>query len=71
MTLRSSYTGKQVVVTGGLGFVGSNLVLRLTELGAGVTVIDSKTPGCGANEYNIDAVRGQVRLIVRDIGEAG
>jgi nucleoside-diphosphate-sugar epimerase len=70
MTLRSSYTGKQVVVTGGLGFVGSNLVLRLTELGARVTVVDSKTPGCGANEYNIEAVRGQVRLIVRDVGEA-
>jgi UDP-glucose 4-epimerase len=68
--VRAHYAGKSAVVTGGLGFVGSNLVFRLTELGARVTVVDSKTPGCGANEYNIEAARGQVRLIVRDIGAA-
>jgi UDP-glucose 4-epimerase len=40
------------------------------ELGARVTVVDSKTTGCGANEYNIEAVRDEVRLIVGDIGDA-
>jgi nucleoside-diphosphate-sugar epimerase len=68
--VRSSYQGKKAIVTGGLGFIGSNLVLRLVDLGARVTVIDSLVRCCGANEYNIRAVRSDVSLIEKDIAEA-
>ncbi len=68
--VRSSYRQKRAVVTGGLGFIGSNLVIRLAELGARVTVVDCKVPGCGANEHNIHPVRADVRLLVKDIADA-
>lgn len=66
----SGYRKKNVVVTGGLGFIGSNLVIRLVHLGARVTVVDSKVLGCGANEHNVRPVRGDVCLLVRDIADA-
>jgi nucleoside-diphosphate-sugar epimerase len=62
--------GKRALVTGGLGFIGSNLATRLVELGASVTIVDSSVEGCGANLKNIAAVRDQVRLLPFDIGEA-
>jgi len=58
------------MVTGGLGFIGSNLVNRLVELGASVSIVDSSISGCGANPYNIAAVRDRVRLIPLDIADA-
>ena len=65
------YSGTRVLVTGGLGFIGSNLVIRLADLGARVTVIDSSVEGCGANLHNIQTVSGSVRLIRSDVGDAG
>ncbi len=65
-----SYRGKCVLVTGGLGFIGSNLVVRLVELGARVTVIDARILGCGANNQNLAPVAGDVCVIERDIAEA-
>ncbi|MEK7407915.1 MAG: NAD-dependent epimerase/dehydratase family protein [Acidobacteriota bacterium] len=65
-----SYEGRNVLVTGGLGFIGSNLTVRLVELGAQVTIVDSSRPGCGANPCNIEPVADRVRLIPLDIGEA-
>jgi UDP-glucose 4-epimerase len=64
------YAGRRVVVTGGLGFVGSNLAVRLAQLGASVSIVDSSVDGCGANEYNIAPIRGRVRLIPLDIADA-
>ena len=64
------YNNKTVLVTGGLGFIGSNLAIRLVELGARVIVVDSLRPGCGANPYNVAPVADRVELIPRDIGEA-
>src|SRR3990172_4958697 len=58
--LRNSYRGAPVLVTGGMGFIGSNLVLALVREGARVTVVDSQVPGCGANPENLDSVRDQV-----------
>ena len=66
----SSYRGKNAVVTGGLGFIGSNLVLRLVDLGARVTVVDSRVPCCGANPYNIRAAGDGVGVLVKDIADA-
>ena len=64
------YSGARVLVTGGLGFIGSNLVVRLADLGADVTIIDSLVEGCGANLHNIEPVRDRVRLIKADIADA-
>lgn len=50
----TGYTGKRVVVTGGLGFIGSNLAIALAAAGAQVDVVDSCVQGCGANEHNLD-----------------
>lgn len=68
--MSSGYSQKKIVVTGGLGFIGSNLAVRLVELGARVTVVDSLVRGCGGNHYNLHPVEADVRLIERDIAEA-
>jgi nucleoside-diphosphate-sugar epimerase len=63
-----SYCNKRVLVTGGLGFIGSNLTIRLVREGARVTVADSRVIGCGANSANLEPVFGAVDLIETDIG---
>ncbi len=65
-----SYQGARVLVTGGLGFIGSNLTIRLVEQGAQVTVVDSSISGCGANPFNIEPVRDRVTLIPLDLSHA-
>lgn len=67
--LEDYYHGREVLVTGGLGFLGSTLVRRLVELGATVTVIDACFPDQGANLFNIDDVHDEVNLVVADIGD--
>jgi UDP-glucose 4-epimerase len=66
----SIYRGANVLVTGGLGFIGSNLAIRLVREGANVTVIDPLLPGCGGNLRNIAPVAGSIRLVEADISEA-
>ena len=61
------YDGLNVLVTGGLGFIGSNLAIRLLELGARVTVVDSLIPETGGNAYNIEPVQDDPRLTVRTV----
>ena len=61
------YRDKCVLVTGGLGFIGSNLVIRLVELGARVTVVDSLAPGCGGNRENLESFIGAVQIKLADI----
>lgn len=65
-----NYEGMPVLVTGGLGFIGSNLALRLAELGAVVTVVDGCILGCGANRFNLYPRRAAIRVIERELGEA-
>ncbi|MGH9632767.1 MAG: NAD-dependent epimerase/dehydratase family protein [Bryobacteraceae bacterium] len=62
--------GIKVLVTGGLGFIGSNLAIRLVREGAEVTIVDPLLPGCGGNLHNIEPVRDQVQLLRADIAEA-
>ncbi len=62
MTGKSPWKGRHALVTGGLGFIGSNLVIRLHELGAEVTVVDPCLPGCGGKEANLAHLKGSVRI---------
>jgi UDP-glucose 4-epimerase len=62
-----SFKNKNILITGGLGFVGSNLALKLVELGAKVTLIDSMIPGCGGNLFNIKEIEDRVKLDFSDI----
>jgi UDP-glucose 4-epimerase len=64
------YKNKFVLVTGGLGFIGSNLVIRLLALGARVTVIDSLVEGCGGNIDNLGPVLKSIRIKIADIKDA-
>ena len=64
----NQYHGKNCIVTGGLGFIGSNLVVRLVHEGAKVTVIDSGIAGCGSNGFNLAGVADSVRILDCDIG---
>lgn len=62
------YNGKRVLVTGGLGFIGSNLVQRLVQAGANITAIDACFPDQGANLFNVKEVLDEMVLVVTDIG---
>jgi UDP-glucose 4-epimerase len=64
---QSAYAGKPVLVTGGLGFIGSNLAIRLVELGAEVTVVDSLVPDLGGNRFNLAPVEDRVRVSTADL----
>lgn len=63
-----SFAGKNCLVTGGLGFIGSNLVLRLAEAGARVSVIDSLEPRHGGDVRNVETADPQI--IIDDIANA-
>lgn len=66
----SRYRNRRVLVTGGLGFIGSNLAIRLVQAGASVTIVDSMLPGCGANPFNVASVESKIRVIAADVGDA-
>ena len=55
------------LITGGLGFIGSNLAHRLVDLGAEVLLVDSLIPDHGANLHNIEEFRERVRVNVSDV----
>jgi UDP-glucose 4-epimerase len=61
------YRGRRVMVTGGLGFIGSNLARTLVELGADVLLVDSLIPAYGGNLFNIDGISDRVHVNVADI----
>ena len=63
----TSYNDKNVLITGGLRFIGSNLASELVGLGAKVTLVDSLIPQYGGNEFNIDGIREQVTVNVCDV----
>ncbi len=65
--LRPAFQGRQALVTGGLGFIGSNLALALVELGAQVTIVDAMIPEYGGNLFNIESIRHQVTINFADI----
>jgi UDP-glucose 4-epimerase len=64
---REFYRGRAVMITGGLGFIGSNLARLLANLGADVLLVDSLIPDYGGNLFNIDGLGDRVRVNVADI----
>jgi len=61
------FAGKRVLVTGGLGFIGSNLACRLVELGAKVCVIDFLDSRYGGNLFNVEAFKDRAQVVIADI----
>jgi UDP-glucose 4-epimerase len=57
----------KVLITGGLGFIGSNLARKLVSLGAKVTLVDSLIPHYGGNLANIHDIYDQVTVNISDV----
>lgn len=64
------FRGKRVLITGGLGFIGSNLARRLAELEAEVVLLDSLIPEYGGNLFNIAGIEDRVRVNISDVRDA-
>jgi UDP-glucose 4-epimerase len=62
-----AFRGAHVVITGGMGFIGSALARRLVMLGAEVLLVDSMIPEYGANRANIADLRDRVAVKIADI----
>ncbi len=66
-SLRPVYAGKRVLITGGLGFIGSNLARALVKLGAEVTVVDCLIPEYGGNMRNLAGVARRLHVNISDV----
>ncbi|MYK90483.1 MAG: NAD-dependent epimerase/dehydratase family protein, partial [Acidobacteria bacterium] len=64
------YERRRVLITGGLGFIGSNLARRLVGLGADVLLVDSLIPDYGGNLFNIHDIADRVTVNVSDVRDA-
>ncbi len=62
-----SLQGSNVLITGGLGFIGSSLARRLIEFGAKVTLVDSLIPQYGGNLFNIHDIQDRVKVNIADV----
>lgn len=62
-----AYADKRVLITGGLGFIGSNLARRMVGLGAKVMLVDSMIPQCGGTLFNIAGIESQVKVNITDV----
>lgn len=67
MNYRAFYAGRRVMITGGLGFIGSNLAHHLVDLGAQVLVVDSLIPEYGGNLFNLRGVEERLRINIADV----
>jgi UDP-glucose 4-epimerase len=65
--LRTFYRDRRVMITGGLGFIGSNLARELAALGARVLIIDSLISEYGGNLFNISGIEDRVTVNIADI----
>jgi UDP-glucose 4-epimerase len=65
--MKSEFAGARVLITGGLGFIGSNLARRLDSFGATITVVDSLIPDYGGNLHNIEGLEGRLQVNISDV----
>jgi UDP-glucose 4-epimerase len=66
-TIAAPFRNRRVLITGGLGFIGSNLAIRLAKAGAKVTLADAMIEGHGGNTFNIAPVRAAVAVSFSDV----
>lgn len=66
-SMLGQYRDRKVMITGGAGFIGSNLARRLLDLGARVTVVDSMIPGHGGNLFNLTGIEDKIRINYSDV----
>lgn len=64
------FSGRRVLITGGLGFIGSHLAQKLVKLGAYVTLVDSLIPQYGGNLFNIKNVKDQLTVNISDVRDS-
>jgi UDP-glucose 4-epimerase len=64
------FKDKRILVTGGLGFIGSSLARRLLDLGARVTLVDSLIPEYGGNLYNVAGIEDRLHVNISDVRDA-
>lgn len=65
--IETAFANRNVLITGGAGFIGSNLAARLVGLGARVTVLDNLLPGCGGNLFNLEPIQDRIRIKTMDL----
>jgi UDP-glucose 4-epimerase len=65
--MKSEFEGARVLITGGLGFIGSNLARRLDSFGAVITIVDSLIPDYGGNLHNIEGLQDRLQVNVSDV----
>lgn len=61
------FKGKNVLVTGGLGFIGSNLARALVRFGADVHIVDSMIPEYGGNLFNVEDIKDRIKINFSDM----
>ncbi len=65
--MESHFRNARVLITGGLGFIGSTMAIRLADLGAIVTLVDSLIPDHGGHRFNIQPVVDRVIVNISDV----
>jgi UDP-glucose 4-epimerase len=68
--LLNAFQGKNILITGGLGFIGSTLAHRLVEFNAHITLVDSLIPEYGGNFFNINGIEDRVKVNIADVRDS-
>jgi len=66
-SLENIFKDKDILITGGLGFIGSNAAKKLLDLGARVCVVDALIPDEGGNMFNVDEIKERIQIHIADI----
>jgi len=64
---QAAFAGKRILITGGLGFIGSTLAHRLAGLGAHILLVDSLIPEYGGNQFNIEGLEDTLAVNISDV----
>ena len=65
--MNNFYKDKKILITGGLGFIGSTLAQRLVKMEADICIVDSLIPEYGGNNFNIDGIEDKVKVNIADV----
>jgi dTDP-glucose 4,6-dehydratase/UDP-glucose 4-epimerase len=66
----NTYIDKNILITGGAGFIGSNLAKALVKAGAKVTIVDSLIPLYGGNQFNLESIRDKLTINISDVRDS-